>query len=366
MTEYLPRIISWNTTFKCNLNCSHCYVDAKKISDHTELTTEQGKMLIDQICEVNKPILVLSGGEPLLRDDIFELATYGTEKGIRVTMGTNGTLITDEIANKIASAGIKTVAVSIDSSTPEFHDRFRGVSGAWKQTIEGIEACKRSGINVQFNITVTQQNYECTEDIFSLAESYDVRNAHLFFLVSTGRGKAVKDVSPAQYEKMLRFIFKWNSNYQLKVKPTCAPQFMRMAKQLNVNNSRWSRGCIAAISYCRICPDGSVTPCPYLPINVGKVTENSFKEIWTNSKILNSLRNYKDNLQGKCGVCDYKVICGGCRARAVGLSDNGTNFYDTKHEPNSLSNSLFDEDPWCQYVPKPSNNCREDEKNKSD
>jgi AdoMet-dependent heme synthase len=330
-------------------------MDAAKKRDRTELTTDQGKMLIDQIAEVGKPILVLSGGEPLLREDIFKLAKYGVKKGLRMTMGTNGTLINDHIAKKIASSGICTVAVSIDSSSPKVHDEFRGVNGSWKRAIKGIEACIRNGVNVQFNITITRQNYDDVENIFSLAENYNIRDAHLFFLVSTGRGKELNDVSPEMYEGMLHFIFKWNRDNSLKVKPTCAPQFMRIAKQLGVDASRWSRGCIAGISYCRIYPDGSVTPCPYLPIKVGNVKDNSFKEIWFGSKTLNALRNYEENLQGKCRVCEYSTICGGCRARAVGLSDTDVNLGGTLHEPRDLNSDLFAEDPWCKYMPNATN-----------
>lgn len=336
----------------CNLNCSHCYIDAKKKKDESELTTEEAKMLMDQIAEVSKPILVLSGGEPLLRADIFELASYGVKKGLRVTMGTNGTLISDETAKKIAAAGIRTVAISVDSSSPMIHDEFRGVKGAWKRAIEGIEACIRNGVKVQFNITVTRQNYDDVKNVFSLAENYHIRDAHLFFLISTGRGKEMNDVSPEMYEKMLRFVFKWNRENGLQVKPTCAPQFMRLAKVLGVDTSRWSRGCIAGISYCRIFPDGSVTPCPYLPIKVGNIKTHTFKEIWFNSKTLNALRNYEDNLQGKCGSCEYRSICGGCRARAVSLSETDVNLYGKLQDPSTLREDLFAEDPWCKYRPK--------------
>ena len=162
----------------------------------------------------------------------------------------------------------------------------------------------------------------------------------------------MKDVSPEMYEDVLRFVFKWNRESGLQVKPTCAPQFMRLAKELGVDASRWSRGCIAGISYCRIYPNGSVTPCPYLPIKVGNIRNNSFKEIWFGSEILNSLRDYEDNLQGRCGVCEYRTICGGCRARAFSLSETDVNLYSKLQDPNTLSGNLFAEDPWCKYIPK--------------
>jgi len=352
MFSCVPRIISWNTTFRCNLKCSHCYMDANKENPQKELTTEQGKKLIDQIVAVSKPILVLSGGEPLLRDDIFELAKYGTEKGLKVTMGTNGTLITDDVAKQLFDSGVKTVAVSVDSDSSKFHDQFRGIKGAWQKTMEGIIACLHNGLDVQFNITVTQQNYQNLENIFSLAESYGVKNTHLFFLVSTGRGKNVKDVTPEIYEGVLNYVFQWNSEHDLKVKPTCAPQFMRLATQLKIKNLRYSRGCIAGLRYCRITPEGSVTPCPYLPISVGNVKDDPFDNIWFDSEMLRELRNYKNNLQGKCGKCEYQAICGGCRARAAGLYDNTLTVKSESNNINLLKEGLFSEDPWCNYNPK--------------
>ncbi|MFC1803323.1 radical SAM protein, partial [Thermoproteota archaeon] len=196
----IPRIISWNTTFKCDLKCAHCYMDAQERASRVELSTEEGKMLIDQIAEVSKPVLVLSGGEPLLRKDIFELAKYGTEKGLRMAMGTNGVGITDEAARKLLDSGISKVAISIDSSTPEIHDEFRGVSGAWEKAIEGIKACIRNSVSVQFNTTVTLQNFDDINNILELAESLGVKDLHLFFLVPTGRGSDVEDITPEMYE----------------------------------------------------------------------------------------------------------------------------------------------------------------------
>ena len=162
--NFLPRLISWNMTFRCNLRCPHCYIDARESEGKSELSTEEGKALIDQIVEVSKPILILSGGEPLLRDDVFELARYARAKGLIVAMGTNGTLITDSVAKELKSSGVKAVAVSIDSSVPDRHDAFRGVKGAWERALDGIDACIEKGIGVQVNTTVTQQNYD---DLFS-------------------------------------------------------------------------------------------------------------------------------------------------------------------------------------------------------
>lgn len=326
-------------------------MDADEEKLRKELTTQEAKMLMDQIAEVSSPVFVLSGGEPLLREDIFELASYGVQKGLKVTMGTNGTLIDDENAKKLFEVGIRNVAVSIDSSTSYIHDELRGVKGAWRKALSGIESCIRNGVKVQFNVTVTRQNYYDLDNIFSLAESLNVMNCHLFFLVPTGRGKNIQDISPLMYEDLLVKILRRGANSSLEVKPTCAPQFMRIAKQLNIETTRWSRGCIAGISYCRIQPDGFVTPCPYLPIRVGNIRQTSFKNIWFNSEVFKSLRNF-GNLKGKCGICIYKNICGGCRARAYGLSSKNFDSCGNLESFGSYEGDIMAEDPWCVYQPE--------------
>jgi len=351
LKNFLPRLISWNMTFRCNLRCPHCYIDARESDGKGELSTGEGKMLIDQIVEVSKPILILSGGEPLLRKDVFELARYATEKGVTVAMGTNGTLITDSVARELKSSGVKAAAISLDSSVPERHDAFRGVKGSWKRALDGIDACIENHIGVQVNTTVTQQNYGEIDDIMALAEKHGASSFHLFFLVPTGRGKEIEDISPEMYERMIEGVLEKvaSERYKLDVRPVCAPQFMRIASQKGLNLERWSRGCIAGLTYCRIYPTGEVTPCPYLPIKLGNVRDTRFAEIWFHSPILKALRDF-DHLKGKCGVCEYRVICGGCRARAYGL----TSFVDVcggLQEPEDLKGDYLAEEPWCPYIP---------------
>jgi radical SAM protein with 4Fe4S-binding SPASM domain len=326
-------------------------MDAREREGKGELNTEEGKMLIDQIAEVSKPILILSGGEPLLRNDVFELAKYGTEKGLRMVMGTNGTLITDPIARQLKLSGIQRIAVSLDSSVPERHDEFRGVKGSWKRTVEGIEACRRNDVDVQVNTTVTQQNYDEIDEIMTMAEKLGASNFHLFFLVPTGRGKKVKDISPVMYEKMIRGVLEKSVKHKLNVRPTCAPQFMRIAKLMKLKLKHWSRGCIAGLSYCRVYPTGEVTPCPYLPIKLGNIREKLFKSIWFNSEILRNLRDF-NNLKCKCGICEYRDVCGGCRARAYGLTSDFLDVCGGLHEPTELKGDYLAEEPWCTYQPK--------------
>ena len=349
--KFIPLVVSWNVTAKCNLKCAHCYINAGEKKDIDELSTDGAKLIIHQIAEVSKPLLILSGGEPLLREDIFELIRYGTERGLKMAMGSNGMLIDDAVARKLKDAGITTVSISLDSSVPALHDQFRGVTGSWQQAVEAIKALKRSGVIVQVNTTVTQQNYSQIEDIFALAEKLGAENFHLFFLVPTGRGAKIEDITSDMYEKMITSSFSKSMKYNLNVKPSCAPQFMRIAQETGIDMTRWVRGCMAGLYYCRIYPTGEVTPCPYLPIALGNIRQKSFKDIWFNSEVLRNLRDFK-KLKGKCGNCEYNAVCGGCRARAYGLTSNFIDFCGDLHEPTELHGDYLAEEPWCTYKPK--------------
>ena len=349
--KFIPLIVSWNLTRKCNLKCSHCYINATSKELDGELNTEESKRLIDQIAEVSRPLLVLSGGEPLLRNDVYDLIRYGTEKGLRMGLGSNGGLIDAKSARKLKEAGIKTVSISIDSPIAQQHDEFRGVVGSWTKAVNAIKALRDNDVLVQVNTTLTQQNYNQIDEIMSLAEKIGVENFHLFFLVPTGRGAKMADISPAMYEDMITNTFAKVSKHKLNVRPSCAPQFMRIAKDMGLDMRQWIRGCIAGTYYCRVYPNGDVTPCPYLPVKLGNVREQSFKQIWFNSPIFKALRN-PDSLKGKCGACDYKQLCGGCRARAYGLSSDFIDYCGDLHEPGELKGDFLSEDPWCPYQPK--------------
>ena len=349
--KYFPLVISWNMTLKCNLKCSHCYINAEETKMVDELSTDAAKMLIHQIIEVSRPLLILSGGEPLLREDIYEIIKYGADRGLRMGMGSNGMLIDTEVARKLKDAGMWTVAISLDSSDPQRHDEFRGVKGCWERAVNAIKVLKEAGVEVQVNCTVTRQNYDEIEEIMALAESLGVDNFHLFFLVPTGRGTDIEDITPEMYEKMIQSTLAKTTKYKLNVKPSCAPQFMRVAKDQGVDMSRWVRGCMAGLYYCRIYPSGEVTPCPYMPISLGNIREKSFKDIWFNSDVFRALRNF-DQLKGKCGACEHNDICGGCRARAYGVTTEQMDFCGALHEPTEVHGDYLAEDPWCIYQPK--------------
>jgi radical SAM protein with 4Fe4S-binding SPASM domain len=344
------RIVSWNMTLRCPLRCPHCYIDAGDYEQRQELITAEGFALIDQIAEVARPILVLSGGEPLLREDFFEIARYASRKGFRVAIGTSGTLITKGVAEALRDAGVRKAAVSIDSADPEKHDAFRGVHGTWERAIAGIEACRGEGIGVQMNTTVTRDNFHEIEKIVALGEKLGVRDFQLFFLVPTGRGIGIKDITPQMYEDLISDVIRLAAASDLAIRPTCAPQFTRIARQLGLVRSEWGRGCIAGINYCRISPTGEVTPCPYLPVSAGNVRETPFRTLWYETEIFSALRD-EARLEGKCGRCEYRYVCGGCRARAYGLNRSVADVCGGLDGTYARHGNYLAEEPWCPYQP---------------
>lgn len=309
-------IISWNTTKRCNLYCKHCYRDSSNEYFRGELNTDEGKKLIEEIAKSGFRILILSGGEPLMRDDIYELSSYARKSGIIPVLGTNGTLITENVAKNLKKAGIMAAGVSLDYLDEEKHDNFRNLKGSFNKTIEGIRNCLKEGIRVQINTTVTKDNKEGILDIIDFSKEIGATSNHPFFLVEVGRGKNLKKeaLNSKEYIDMINKILDKQSEIDIELKPTCAPQFMSLAKKRGVN-MRFSRGCIAGIGYCCILPNGDVHICPYLPKVVGNVREDSFDRIWRESEIFNELRDFK-KYKGRCGSCKDISICGGCRARA--------------------------------------------------
>jgi putative heme d1 biosynthesis radical SAM protein NirJ2 len=323
-------IISWNTTNACNLYCAHCYRDAGAKQDE-ELNTEEGKRLLEQIAEAGFKIMIFSGGEPFMRSDIIELVAYARSLGLRPVFGTNGTLITPEIARDLKTAGTMGVGVSLDSLDVEKHDKLRGQAGSWEGAVRGMKNCREAGVAFQIHTTVMDWNDHEVEAITDFAVEMGAVAHHVFFLVPTGRAVDIEQESlrAEQYENVLERIMKKQQTVDIELKPTCAPQFMRIAKQMGMD-LRFERGCLAGTSYCIIGPKGDVQPCAYLNIPLGNVREQSFVDIWRNSPVFEELRTL--DYEGGCGSCAYKQNCGGCRARAY--------FYH---------GSYMAEEPWCLY-----------------
>lgn len=312
-------IISWNTTNKCNMYCEHCYRDAGN-KESSELTTKEGKVLLEEIAKAGFKIMIFSGGEPLMREDIFELISYASSLGLRPVLGSNGTLISSSTAVRLKKAGITTVGISLDSLNAEKHDRFRNCNGAWRDTIYGMKNCREMGIPFQIHTTVMDWNKDELLHITDFASTMGAIAHHAFFLVPTGRGENIERevLNLEDYEGLLKAIMEKQKQVDIELKPTCAPQFIRIAEGMGMK-LRFSRGCLAGINYCIISPKGDVQPCAYLKETVGNVRKMSFGEIWAQSRIFKELRTL--NYKGSCGVCKHKNICGGCRARAAYYND---------------------------------------------
>jgi putative heme d1 biosynthesis radical SAM protein NirJ2 len=328
-------LVSWNTTRRCNLKCRHCYRDAGECADPDELSTDEGKALIEDIAAAGFPVLVLSGGEPMLRTDIYELVAYARERGLRPVLGSNGTLITAEAAGKLKEAGAVRVGISLDSARAEVHDELRQAKGCFEEALAGMRHCREAGLPFQIHTTVTAQNYSEIEEIATKAVALGAAAYHIFFIVPTGRAKNMTDenLQVGQYERLLRQIMSLQQQLPIELKPTCAPQFMRIAKQMGVE-MRFTKGCLAGVAYACILPNGDVHPCPYLPMHLGNVRETPFSQLWKENPVILQLRHEKP--QGRCGVCEFQPICGGCRARAYYYSDG----------------NYMAEEPWCPYQPK--------------
>ncbi|MFD1774730.1 radical SAM/SPASM domain-containing protein [Paenibacillus rhizophilus] len=325
-------LVSWNVTKRCNLYCEHCYRDSGPASSvEDDLTTEEGRQLIDEIKAAAFRLLILSGGEPLIRDDLCELIAYASSIGLRPALGSNGTLLTAAKAAELKKAGLGGIAISIDSATPEHHNRFRNAPEGWQQAVQGIHYAREAGLRVQINMTLTADNMDDFDQLAQLAEELNVASLHPFFLVPTGRAVNIEEdgLKQERYYSVLRSVLAKQKSSPLEIKPTCAPQFMPLAKSMGLD-MRYTRGCLAGVAYCSVLPNGEVHICPYLPVKVGNVREQPFDEIWRDNPVFKDLRNFME-YEGACGSCPDVNICGGCRARSYYYS--GGNF--------------MAEEPWC-------------------
>jgi len=334
------QLVAWEVTRSCNLSCAHCRASSNSGHYEGELDTRDCYGIIDQIIEVGKPVLILTGGEPLIREDIFSIAAYAAHVGLRVVMGSNGTLITPGIAAKLKDVPLSRVSVSLDFPTAELQDRFRGQPGAYKAALAGIENLRNAGIEVQVNCTLTKLNIAYLDDLIKLALSAGAVAFHPFFLVPTGRGRGLDQVelSAVEYEQALNWIYdkQLELGSSIFFKPTDAPHYLRVMKQRQKQEGKAaspqttvpgrhggmqtiSRGCLAGTGFCFISHVGKVQGCGYLEVEAGDLRKQPFAHVWADSPLFTRLRDLA-NLKGKCGACEYKLLCGGCRARAFETS----------------------------------------------
>jgi len=347
-----PRLnmVAWEITRSCNLFCRHCRASASHDRYRDELSTEECFHLIDQIRAAGRPILILTGGEPLLRQDVFPIANYAVSKGLKVVMGSNGTLVTEKVAADLKRVPISRLAISLDFPTAQLQDDFRGQAGAFTAAMAGIAHAQQSGIEVQINSTVTRLNVHLLDELLSLALRIGAVAFHPFLLVPTGRGKGLESVelSPQQYEDTLNWIYDKQAELgdRMFFKPTDAPHYLRVIKQRQQQDGKKAadtashhpghaitRGCLAGTGFCFISHRGRVQGCGYLDVAAGNIREQSFGQIWADSPLFNDLRDLS-KIKGKCGVCEYKRVCGGCRARAY-----------------EASGDYLEAEPYCVYQP---------------
>jgi len=332
LNGYRPSLISWNLTKKCNLRCPHCYMEAGQAAEN-ELTTDECLQLLDEMKALGTEMLILTGGEPLLRKDIYDIARAASGHGIWVVMGTNGVLITDRVAQKMVECGVRGVGISIDSLDPAKHNSFRGGPNAWEYSVRALDICRAHGLEVLVQTTVMAMNIDEIPRLIDFARDKGAWSFNLYFLVQTGRGQRMNDLSAEQTEAILSNLVDAQDRYRpMLVRAKCAPHFKRIAYEKGAGGLE-SGGCMAGTQYCRITPEGDVTPCPYMTVVAGSVRGQSFREIWETSTVLKELRDLKE-LKGRCGRCEFNELCGGCRCRAYAA------YGDYLHE-----------DPACTYQP---------------
>ncbi len=363
-----PRLIFWETTAGCNLACIHCR--RMTVADQLlpqDLNTRESLDLVDQIAAFARPILVLSGGEPLYRPDIFDIARHASDAGLIVALATNGTLIDAEVALQIKQAGVRRVSVSFDGADAPTHDRFRG-AGTFERALAGMAHLRRAGVPYQINTTVARHNLDQMPETLALAKELGAAALHLFLLVPVGCGVEISDeqqITPPEYEGVLNWLYEAEMEEEIELKATCAPHYFRVTRQRRSQERRqgiarpgpeslgrqqraggdghpsgrhpmnaMTKGCLAGTGVCFVSHRGEVFPCGYLPLEAGNVRQQPLQEIWESAPLFAQLRD-PNLLSGKCGRCEFKRVCGGCRARAYGMTGD-----------------YLAEEPFCTYEPR--------------
>ena len=316
------RLLFWESTARCNLACAHCRrLDVAEAAAREDLTTDEFRAVLDSTATLGRPIIVFSGGEPLMRNDWQELAAHAASLGLPTALATNGTLVDEALARRIAAAGFRRVSVSLDGADAATHDAFRRVDGSFDRALAGIAALRSVGAAVQVNATIAAHNVEQLDGLYALAVSVGAEALHLFLLVPVGCGVEIErthQLPARRYEQVLEWILDRQEAGGLELKATCAPHYYRLAAQRGRALGH-SRGCLGGLAVAFVSHKGEVFPCGYLPVQCGSVRERPFAEIWRDSDVFGDLRDF-ERLKGKCGRCDFKGICGGCRARAYALT----------------------------------------------
>ncbi len=346
--RFTPRLIAWEITRSCNLKCRHCRAAAQSGPYAGELDTEECKRVLDSVAARFKPIMIFTGGEPLLRPDVYELIGHAKSLGLRPVLATCGTFLTKEIATKLKESGIERISVSLDGPDEASHDKFRGIPGAFKASLAGLKAATEAGLAFQINTTVTRVNVQQLEQILNLAVSLGAAAFHPFLLVPTGRGKEISQetLNAEEYERVLNRIYELQRDTPIPFKPTCAPHYYRVLRQRESEAGRevtpethgldaMSKGCMGGLSFAFISHVGKVQMCGFLEEEAGDLRQCDldFGRVWDESTLFKQLRDFR-NYKGACGVCTYRRWCGGCRARAY-----------------AVTGDYLDEEPFCAYVP---------------
>jgi radical SAM protein with 4Fe4S-binding SPASM domain len=319
------------------------------VNQHPDFPTDEAFRIIDDISSYAKPVVVLSGGEPLLRDDVFDIARYGTKRGLRMCLATNGTLVDDALCEKIKESGIRIVSLSLDGSSEEVHDDFRKQKGAFAGTIRAAGLFRDHGIEFIINSSFTRRNQEEIPKVYKLAKEIGATAWYMFMIVPTGRGEEIMNelISKEDYEDILEWHYRMEKDEKdILVRPTCAPHYYRIVLQQSKEEGEkferrslkfstgGAKGCIAGQLIALIDVDGNILPCSYFPKSAGNIRERSFKDIWENSELFKELRDFK-KYKNKCGSCEYINVCGGCRARSY-----------------SVYGDYLEEEPFCGYMPR--------------
>mgnify|MGYP003740550293 CR=1 FL=1 len=355
-----PFIVIWELTRACQLKCVHCRAEAQYHRDPRELSFQEGKQLIDQIVEMDKPLLVFTGGDPLMREDVFDLAKYAVEKGLRVSMTPSATPnVTKEAIKKGKEAGLSRWAFSLDGPNAEIHDQFRGTKGSFDLTIQAIRWLHELQMPVQINTVISKYNIDALDEMAELVEELGCELWSVFFLVPTGRGKENDMISPAEHEKVMRWLYEVSKRVPFDIKTTAAQHYRRVVIQQKLRENKQSdlaisyelalqegktgridglgrapKGVNDGNGFVFISHIGDVYPSGLLPVKAGNVRMESLAKIYRESPIFQSLRN-PDGYKGKCGVCEFRYVCGGSRSRAY-----------------ALTGDYLESEPCCVYIPK--------------